>query len=65
MSWPVPKFAYAQRVKLTPMDDIKARVVDLHFFGSLSTVEYDVVYYEGGKQNKIRVFEDDIVEDNT
>lgn len=59
-TWATPKFSYAERVLVLPLDGISARVVDLHFYGSLSTVEYDVRYFHEGRENKIRVFEDEL-----
>jgi hypothetical protein len=63
-NWPIPKFQYSQRVKLIPLENVEARVVDLHFFGSMSAVEYDVRYFQDGKEVKVRVFEDEIVDGN-
>jgi hypothetical protein len=60
-NWPVPKFGYAQHVKIVPLDMVEARVVDLHFFGVTSTVEYDVRYFHEGKEFKVRVFEDELL----
>lgn len=65
-NWPVPKFAYGDHVILKPvssplMGEVAARVIDLHFFGALSTVEYDVRYFHEGKDFKVRVFEDELL----
>ena len=61
VSWPNPKFNYGDHVQILPLDFIKARVVDLHYIGMTSTIEYDVRYFSDGKENKVRVFEDEIV----
>lgn len=58
--WPVPKFGYGSHVTVKPLENVDARVVDLHFIGMTSSVEYDVVYYHDGEQKKIRVFEDEL-----
>jgi hypothetical protein len=57
----VPLFEYGQHVKITPLDGMKARVVDCHHFGALQAVEYDVRYFHEGKDFRIRVFEDELV----
>jgi len=59
-NWPTPKFQYGQRVKIAPLEDVEARVVDLHIIGMSSDVEYDVRYFLDGKEHKIRVFEDEL-----
>jgi len=63
MTWAVPKFGYGDRVQVTSCDNVRARVVDLHFFGMLGAVEYDVRYFHDGREMKIRVFEDELIED--
>lgn len=60
-NWPVPKFQYGERVKIVPLEDVEARVTDLHLFGISSDVEYDVRYFLDGKEHKVRVFEDELV----
>lgn len=60
MSWPTPRFAYGERVTIIPLEHVSARVVDLHFIGMTSSVEYDVRYFHEGKEMKIRVFEDEL-----
>lgn len=59
-TWATPKFSYAERVSILPLDGIPARVVDLHFYGALGAVEYDVRYFHEGRENKVRVFEDEL-----
>lgn len=59
-NWPTPRFGYGAYVRIKPLDLIPARVVDLHFFGMTSTVEYDIRYFHDGREFKIRVFEDEI-----
>jgi hypothetical protein len=62
-NWPIPKFAYGAHVIIQPLDkNVPGRVVDLHFFGMIGTIEYDVRYFLDGKENKVRVFEDEIKE---
>jgi uncharacterized protein YcfJ len=58
--WPTPVYHYGAHVTITPLESIRARVVDLHFIGLTSTVEYDVRYFADGKEHKIRVFEDEL-----
>lgn len=58
--WPVPKFSYGAYVQIRPLDDMPARVVDLHYIGLTSSVEYDVRYFHEGREQKIRVFEDEL-----
>jgi hypothetical protein len=58
-----PKFAYGQHVRIIPLDDMRARVVDLHFYGLAQTCEYDVRYFHEGKDYRIRVFEDELKEE--
>jgi hypothetical protein len=60
MTWPVPKFDYGDRVRLLVMENINARVSDVHFYGQLRTVEYNVIYYADNRQHNIRVFEDEL-----
>jgi hypothetical protein len=61
-SWPVPKFGYGDYVIILPLDkSVPGRVVDLHFFGMTGTIEYDVRYFLDGKENKVRVFEDELM----
>jgi len=60
MDWPVPKFGYGEHVEVTPLDNMKARVVDLHVIGMAHSVEYDVRYFHEGKEFKARVFEDEL-----
>ena len=59
--WPIPKFGYGDHVTITPLEHMPARVIDLHFFGPMSTIEYDVRYFADGKEYKVRVFEDELV----
>jgi len=65
VSWPVPRFGYGARVLIIPLEDMKARVVDLHVIGMLSAVEYDVRYFNDGKEHKVRVFEDELQPDES
>lgn len=58
--WVVPRFGYGQLVRVIPNDRVEARVVDLHFFGMLGSVEYDVRYFHEGKEFRVRVFEDEL-----
>lgn len=65
VTWAVPKFNYGQRVRVLPLKDpdgkpAEARVFDLHFFGQLKTVEYDVRYFHDGRDFRVRVFEDEL-----
>jgi len=60
MKWPTPKFDYGAHVLIKPLEDMKARVVDLHVIGMISSIEYDVRYFADGKEQKIRVFEDEL-----
>ena len=60
MKWAVPKFAYAETVAVRPLEDIPARVVDLHFYGQAGSVEYDVRYFHEGREHRVRVFEDEL-----
>lgn len=60
MTWPTPKFQYGDRVKILPLESAEARVIDLHCIGMISTVEYDVRYFQDGKESKARVFEDEL-----
>lgn len=60
MAWPIPKFEYATRVNITPLEDVPGRVVDLHVFGQMLTVEYDVRYFHDGREMKGRFFEDEL-----
>lgn len=62
MPWPIPKFDYGQHVTIKPLENMAARVIDLHVFGQGAIVEYDVRYFHEGKEFKIRVFEDEIEE---
>jgi len=64
IAWPTPKFRYGQHVQLKPLDWIKGRVVDLHLFGMVGSVEYDVRYFHEGKEFKARVFEDELEVDD-
>jgi hypothetical protein len=59
-NWPVPKFGYGERVKIIPLEDVEARVIDLHILGSTSVVEYEVRYFQSGKVERVRVFEDEL-----
>lgn len=59
-NWPIPKFQYAERVKIIPMDSVDARVIDLHILGSTSMVEYEVRCFLDGKEVRMRVFEDEL-----
>jgi hypothetical protein len=60
-TWHVPKFSYADHVKIVPLELVSARVVNLHFFGEMSSIEYDVRYFHEGREFKIRVFEDELL----
>lgn len=60
MNWAVPKFSYGQPVRFKPVDGVEARVVDLHLFGMLATVEYDIRYFHDGREMKVRAFEDEL-----
>lgn len=60
MNWAIPKFSYSERVAVLPLDGILARVVDLHFYGQIGSVEYDVRYFHEGREHKVRVFEDEL-----
>lgn len=62
-SWPLPKFGYAQHVKIMPLEGMEARVTDLLFFGSAGIIRYEVRYFHEGKEYIIKVFEDEL-EDN-
>lgn len=59
-NWPTPKFQYGDHVRIKPLEDMVARVVDLHCIGMASVVEYDVRYFADGKEYKVRVFEDEL-----
>ncbi len=59
-NWPIPKFGYGERVCIKPLDNVPARVVDLHFYGQMGVVEYDVRYFHDGRDFKVRVFEDEL-----
>jgi len=59
-NWPIPKFQYGDKVKLIPVEYIIARVIDIHILGAIGAVEYDVRYFDGGKENRVRVFEDEL-----
>lgn len=59
-NWPTPKFNYGDHVYITPMESMPARVIDLHFIGMTSSIEYDVRYFAESKEYKIRVFEDEL-----
>lgn len=61
-NWPVPKFDYGAHVIVRPCDGVKARVVDLHIFGGMAKVEYDVRYFHDGREQRIRVFEDELID---
>lgn len=58
--WIQPKFEYGQHVKITPLDDIQARVVDIYMQPYPLLNEYDVRYFENGDAKKVRVFEDEL-----
>jgi hypothetical protein len=60
-NWAVPKYQYSQRVKIVPLENVEARVIDLHQIGMTGDVEYDVRYFQDGKEVKCRVFEDEII----
>ena len=57
--FPTPKFTYAQRVKVIPLEMCLARIIDIHFFPTM-IVEYDVRYFHDGRDFKVRVFEDEL-----
>lgn len=59
-NWPVPKFGYGEHVKLIPLENVEARIIDLHILGSASAVEYDVRYFQDGKECRVRMFEDEL-----
>ena len=59
-NWPTPKFSYGQHVKIIPLENVEARIIDLHFLGYQSDIEYDVRYFDNGKEHKVRVFEDEL-----
>lgn len=61
MKWPIPKFDYGAHVRIIPLEHVPARVFDVHFYGSTSSVEYDVRYFQDGKEQKVRVFEDELI----
>lgn len=54
------RFSYAQRVKIVPLDRMEGRVIDLHYSGLYTAMEYDVRYFHEGKEFKIRAFEDEL-----
>lgn len=64
-SWKIPRFSYGDRVRVIPNDRISGRVIDLHFIGMSSDVEYDVRYFHEGKDFRVRVFEDELEPDPT
>ena len=64
MKWPVPKFDYGAHVYIKPLEDVHARVYDVHLYGNQQVVEYDVRYFLDGKEQKVRVFEDELVPRN-
>ena len=64
MKWPTPKFEYAQRVNVIPLEGLKARIVELHIYGIANAVEYDVRYFHEGKSQTARVFEDELEADD-
>lgn len=61
MTWPLPRFDYGDHVLIVPLEHVRARVIDLHMFGQLRAVEYDVRYFHEGVERKVRVFEDELV----
>lgn len=61
MGWARPRFSYGDVVRIKPLEGIEARVIDLHHFGNIGTIEYDVRYFHEGREQKIRVFEDELV----
>jgi hypothetical protein len=65
MAWAVPKFGYGDRVLVLACDKVNARVIDLHFLGQYGMVEYDVRWFQDGKEVRARVFEDELIEDPT
>lgn len=65
MEHQVPKFTYAQRVRIIPMGCAEARVVDIHHFPAPLQTEYDVRYFDRGDAKKVRVFEDELEEEVT
>lgn len=62
MPWAVPKFSYGQHVIVRSCDGVLGRVVDLHFYGDVGSVEYDVRWFHDGREVKVRVFEDELWE---
>ena len=60
MNWPVPLFGYGAHVLIVPLENMPARVIDLHLIGMTSSIEYDVRYFADGKEQKVRVFEDEL-----
>lgn len=60
MSWATPKYNYGERVRIKPLEDAEGRVMDLHSYGQLGSIEYDVRYFHEGKDYKVRLFEDEI-----
>lgn len=60
MTWAAPRFSYGQVVKIKPLEGVEARVIDLHFYGNLGSIEYDVRYFHDGREQKVRVFEDEL-----
>jgi hypothetical protein len=60
MKWPVPRFDFGAHVRIRPLEDMAARVVDVHIWAQTASVEYDVRYFIDGKEQKIRVFEDEL-----
>lgn len=59
-NWAIPKFIYGESVTVGPLDGVPARVVDLHFYGQVGSVEYDVRYFHEGREHRVRVFEDEL-----
>ena len=59
-NWPTPKYQYGEHVKIVPLENVEARIVDLMILGSTSAIEYEVRYFNNGKVEKIRVFEDEL-----
>ena len=55
-----PKFLYGERVKIMPCESVEGRIIH-EYLMSDGTWEYDVRYFHDGREQKVRVFEDELL----
>lgn len=62
MSARIPKFAYGQGVKIVPLEGVEGRVLELHYYTALDSIQYEVRYFHECKEYRVRLFEDELTE---